>query len=79
MKHDDRRRLLGLTWIGWANLLGLQWIGLRLAAVVEPPDDTHVGYTVKRWWPLAGWQPEYRATSVAWALAVAGVVAAVTR
>lgn len=70
MKHDDRRRVFGLTWIGWANLLALQWIGLRLAAVVEPPDDTHVGYTAKRYWPLAGWRMPYKIASIAWLFGV---------
>lgn len=74
MTHDSRRRLFGLTWIGWTNLLLLQWFGLRLAAVVEPPDDTHVGYTVKRWWPLAGWRTEYKLASVLWVSSVLLVV-----
>lgn len=79
MKHDDRRRVFGLTWIGWANLLGLQWIGLRLAAVVEPPDDTHAGYTFKRRWPLAGWRPEYKIASVAWPSSVLLLVTQLAR
>lgn len=74
MKHDSRRRLLGLTWIGWTNLLLLQWFGLRLAAIVEPPDDTHVGYTVKRRWPLAGWSGQYRSLSFAWLALVVMIV-----
>lgn len=66
MTHDSRRRLLGLTWIGWTNLLALQWFGLRLAAVVEPPDDTHVGYTAVRRWPIAGWSTTYKLASMLW-------------
>jgi hypothetical protein len=70
MRHDDRRRLFGLTWIGWLNLLGLQWVGLRLAAVVAPPDDTHVGWAVCGRLPVSGWRWPYKAVSVAWLAAV---------
>lgn len=75
MKYDDRRRLLGLTWIGWLNLIALQWVGLRLAAVVEPPDDVQTGWTVKRWWPLEGWRGVYKVASVGVAVAMVVLVA----
>lgn len=72
MKHDDRRRMLGLTWIGWLNLVILQWTGHRLAAKVDEHEE-HVGFAIRRWWPLSGWLGPYRSASVA----VAGAIVAV--
>lgn len=52
------RRVLGLTWVGWLNILLLRWFFVRLYYVVEQ-DNTVSGYGLHRWvWPFpwASWK-----------------------
>lgn len=68
MRYEDQRRLLGLTWIGWINVLLFQWLGFRLAATVQGRHDTIVGYCVRWRLPLHVWRWPYQVLSVLWAV-----------
>ena len=54
------RRIFGLTWVGWLNVLALQWLCVRLAYQVD------TGGRPIRWnllvgvVPLTGWRSPYR-------------------
>lgn len=72
-------RLLGLTWLGWLNLVLLQWMCLALEAVVDgPPDDashdTISGWRVVTTLPLVRWRTRYKALGVAWLVVVVLIV-----
>lgn len=71
--YDMQRRVLGLTKVGWLNLLVLQWLGMRLAANCDLTDRGHVivGWSVRPTWPLAHWRADYRIAGAAWAALVA--------
>ena len=75
IRHDDRRRLGGLTWIGWANVLVFQWFGVRLVARCDDETGVHLGYD---WWlgvwPLAKWDARAQSYSIVWALWVTAIV-----
>lgn len=66
--YDAQRRFLGLTKIGWLNLLVMQWFGTRLHAEVDRTErgDEIVCWGVRWALPLRWWRLDYRIASVAW-------------
>lgn len=57
-QQGPMRRVLGLTWVGWLNMLVLRWFFVRLYYMVET-DNTISGWGLHRWvWPFpwANWK-----------------------
>lgn len=53
--RPPRRRLLGLTWVGWLNFLVLRWLLVRLAYNSEP--GRPVEWSLLRWYRPIPWSP----------------------
>lgn len=62
------KRFIGLTWMGWSNLLFVQWLGMRLYRLEQ--DDGRVTEIGLEGWilPLVGWGKPCHLKSPLWRL-----------